>query len=225
MPRVRPWPIALTLSRISRPRGSLPIFATRRTGSPSRCRESPTLDTAPPVEMTGASTRESRPGRNQSWPRSTGGNPGMMSRQRCPQTTMSRAPVCAMRLECGRKSPAVQDRRAFAGAAGFHRARGAFGPLFAELFCVAHDEGVVLVVESSGAVQRSVEEGLDPRVALPALDQTDAREDPPRVGIDHEYRRMKGVQKDRVRCLGADPPLPEQSLTVGGAGEGKCAPA
>ena len=61
-----------------------------------------------PVEITGASTRERRPGRNQSWPPPTAGKPGMMSRQRCPQTTISRATVCAMRDQCGRKLPAVQ---------------------------------------------------------------------------------------------------------------------
>jgi hypothetical protein len=74
------------------------------------------------------------------------------------------------------------------------------------------DEGMKLIIESGVALDRRMEDGLDNAIALPAGDQSDAREDPSRVGVDDEYGRVKGVQENRIRCLGSDPPLGEESL-------------
>ena len=73
-----------------------------------------------------------------------------------------------------------------------------------------HDEGVVLLVERDVRAQ----EAFDPRpqclVVLMALDPSEAREQAPGVGVDHEHRPVEGVEQDVVGGLRADPVNREQ---------------
>src|SRR5208282_1097890 len=133
----------------------------------------------------------------------------MMSRQRCPHTTISRDPACFMRRPVSQKSPAgsrLGSRGFPAIAAGPDGTRGALRPGPAVHLCMLDDEGVVLVEERGSRFQRVVEESLQDIVALGAVDQPDARKDPARISIDDENRLVKRVEQYRVGGLRSDAP-------------------
>lgn len=79
---------------------------------------------------------------------------------------------------------------------------------------VTDEEGVVLLVEPGVSGEVFLEQPLQLRVALVPLNQPQAGEDPPGVGIDHEGGLFRGVEDYGIGGLGAyarhrEEPFPE----------------
>ena len=72
---------------------------------------------------------------------------------------------------------------------------------------------MVLVVEGHVGTERLLDPRADGLVALAALEQPEADEDPAGIGVDHEHRPPEGIEQDVVGRLGSDPGDGEEALT------------
>ena len=142
-------------------------------------------------------------------PGSHAGNPGMMSRQRCPQTTTSRAELCAMAENSG-GNPTIAIKRERNpgsgtegnGAAVADRARAAVH------LGMLHDQGMKLVEQLMARRQATMEDPLDLRRSAPCPRcKPDTGENPPGVGVHDEQGTWNAYRRYGIGRFRTDAPL------------------